>query len=213
MKKKLGFLFVLACLSSPYAHAQVANGDFSGGGTNWNWSEAVFEQILFVSCDNANYSVYSPSLGQDTPSIGTSPASGRVAMATPFPPYATGTWIMCRKIDQTVIVPQGASLSFAYQIGVVENTSRILNSATLRVYVTDLATNQTVSVFTTTGTSRKYPCVGGIGGAGCPKFTNKSVDLSPYWGKTIKLTFRGVSSLTNNSSMSSPIYIDNVVIQ
>ena len=209
VKMKVLPFVLLACAFSQNSSAQVANGNFSSGGASWNWSDAVFPVNIFVSCNNAGYSAYSPLLNQDTPNIGFAPASGRVAMVTSFPPYGTGSWSMCRKIEQTVFVPQGGSLSFAYKIGQQEASgSRPLVSATLDVYVTDLSTNQTLRLFTASGTSVRGAC-----GTWCPVYTAKTLSLSNYWGKTVKITFRGATGLSNNQTMSSPVYIDNVAVQ
>ena len=205
---------LLAAALPATAAAQVANGNFDRGSSDWIWRDATYSMEAGKSCSNAAYSEASGK-SRKTPSTGVAPASGRIGVVTPLKPYGVGTWGMCRTMEQTVYVPHGASLHFLLRIGDRLDggfNAPMTHGAGFAVLVTHGAT--TSVLLTRTGQSRW--CDGWQ--VPCPVFTNQSIDLAPYWGKTVRLTFRGATSGQNTLSSQvygepSHIYVDNIRIQ
>lgn len=215
MKKLVLRISALIFLMLPaLSFAQVANGTFDSGPAAWTWTNAVFAQSLTTNCGNANYSVFNAGNG-DTPYIGTGSASGYVAKVTDRLPYGIGLWTICRQIEQNVVVPTGTQLKFTARIGDSLSRSsvpRYIVDATLSVIVVD-GSNAT-TILSVTGRSRE--CEGFPDS--CPKFISQSIDMSAYWGKSIKLIFRGATAGQNTSTTQSygwpsTAYVDNIRLQ
>lgn len=194
-------------------NAQVVNGDFSGGATGWTWSQVIFSSSI-NSCSGAAYTPYNPS-GGDVPFIyGSGIASGNAGRVTAGTIYSNGSWASCRTISQTVFVPSGKRLKFALKIGADLGrfyTAKTIASGTFWVFVTDISTNVTTSIFHSTGYSQQT-C-----GSFCPVFAAYSLDMSAYWGKNVKITFAGDTHFVNGSlgiqEEPTMIYLDSVALQ
>lgn len=205
MKRILLVLFLT--LFSGVSMAQVVNGGFDGS-SGWTWEKSEFSWDGYAHCGNAQYSSTAGKVWwRQSP-----PASGYVAGLTGSTPYASGSWIMCRQIAQSVYVAPGSQLSFVAKIGddlsAYDNYS--YNAMTLSVVIIDsVRANTIVSL---EGSSRRCGFTGG-----CSKFQSYVVDLSPYWGQTVKLIFRGATGGSNNNlgmvSQPSSAFVDNISIR
>ena len=109
--KRIGFVLFLVLLSGSAA-AQVVNGGFDGS-SGWAWKKAAFASDGYNHCGNTQYINTSGSLWwRQSP-----PASGYVAGLTGSTTYGSGSWVMCRQIEQSVYVAPGSQLSFVAKIG------------------------------------------------------------------------------------------------
>lgn len=210
--KRSAFFFAL--VAAPLtSYAQVANGDFASGPASWGWNKAVFAGVLFgPNCSTTAYTAFSPSTSSDTPNSGASPASGRVAKLHDTMPYGYGSWYVCRKIEQTVLVPANTTLKFDVRIG-AELTYTVpwsFADMTVSIVAFDPSTGSEITIYSETGKTSRC-----VVNSSCPVFKSRSVGVSQYAGKTIKLTVRGATSGANNSSGQmttelTPAWIDNI---
>lgn len=211
-------LLLLAALTAAVfpatALAQVANGNFDRGAADWTWRDSIHAMAAGTSCANVGYAAVTNANSTVRNAKWLAPASGRVGLLVPPKPYAVGTWGMCRQMEQTVYVPRGAKLTFALRIGNALQTNFNMPhvfGAVFSVVIVDGAKSSTV--YSVSGQSRA--CDQWLP---CPAFTNRTVDLAPYWGKQVRLIFRGGSAGQNTQTSQvygepSPIYIDHVRIQ
>ncbi|NUS61409.1 MAG: hypothetical protein HOQ01_10720 [Lysobacter sp.] len=203
---------VATTLCAP-AFAQVANGNFDRGPADWTWKDAIYPMAAGTNCSNVAYAPTNPK-SRMTPNAGAAPASGRIGVLTPAKPYAVGTFGMCRTIEQLVHVPKGTKLTFALKIGDAWHGGFNVphaHDASFAVLVVE--GGKTSTLYSVAGKSRT--CDQWLP---CPAYVNRVVDLAPYWGKHVKLIFRGATSGQNTQSSQvfgepSPIYVDNIRIQ
>jgi hypothetical protein len=214
MKHGMGGMALMLLLWAGSAEAQVANGDFSGTAIAWDWFQKTSKKS-FDTCDkDPDYSVIAPARGQ-TPSMGYAPASGRVALITPDVGYGNGSYLLCGRIEQVVHVPNGSRLRFVARIGdelPQRATAFTVHDGYLSVRVVEAGTNQIIKLINVRGASKDCP----ITRPQCTEFASYSVDVSKYWGKTVKIVFQGTTKYTYDSwglsGRPSPIYLDNVVL-
>jgi hypothetical protein len=194
------------------ALAQVVNGHFDQGVANWTWSDSTYVLAAGTDCSNVPY-VPATANSTKVTNKGAAPAAGPVGYLIPPKPYAVGTWGMCRLMEQHVYVPHGAKLTFAARIGDrLSANPPFIQSAGFAVLVDDGTT--TTNLYAFSGASRV--CDGWS--VPCPVYTTRTVDLAPYWGKHVRLIFRGATSGQNTSTSQvfgepSPVYVDNIRIQ
>jgi surface antigen len=214
MKNRIAWIGALATAMLPMsAVAQVANGNFDRGIADWTWRDSTYALAAGTNCSNVPYQP-ATAKSSKVPNAGWGIASGRVGYVIPPKPYAVGTWGMCRQMEQFVHVPHGASLTFALQIGdAVQGgfNAPQMHSAGLAVVIVDGTTSSVV--YSVSGQSRA--CDQWLP---CPTFINRTVDLAPYWGKTVRLVFRGSTTGQNTQTSQvygepSSIYVDNIRIQ
>lgn len=206
-------VFFFMCIAPMASHAQVVNGDFSGGATSWHWSESVFTAAIFgPNCSTAAYASFSPSAASDTPNSGSAPASARVARLNDYMPYGSGSWYVCREIEQTVFIPPGKNLKFDIKIG-AELTYTVpwsFGNMTVSVIAFDAGTGAEITIYSETRKTSRC-----VVNSTCPVFVSRSIGVSQYAGKSIKLTVRGATNGSNNSfgQMTiepTPAWIDNI---
>jgi hypothetical protein len=202
-------LLALAIAAIPAtACAQVANGSFDSGFASWVVKDSSFAPAPGQSCANAPYTTTT----KNTNRRGTAPAAGRVAEATPFIVYAPGQWTLCRQMEQIVYVPRGTQLKFAAKIGDgVYGSAYQISPATLSLLVVD--GKKTSTLFQQSGQN----IVCGNGQVPCPVYNAHAVDMSRFWGKTVRLVFRGVTSAWNGQlggiAEPSYAYIDSIRLE
>jgi len=207
---------VVAMLISWGARAQVANGDFNGSVALWDWSRKTVQVSTFEGCDKgAAYTPFAPT-SASTPSAGSFPAAGKVALVTPPATYSKGSHRLCGRVEQTVHVPSGTKLKFVAKIGDVvgaAHTPRVLQDGFLDVRITDASTNVMSKVLMVRGRSAECP----RSNPTCVSFVSYTVDMSPYWNKTVRLSFQGESRVDNDMygmyGWAAPVYVDNVMFQ
>lgn len=173
----------------------------------------MFAGALFgPDCSTATYASFSPSTSSDTPNSGSSPASGRIARLNDSMPYGAGSWYVCRKIEQTVFVPPNKNLKFDIRIG-AELTYTVpwsFNDMTVSIIAFDASTGSEITIYSETGKTSRC-----VVNSSCPVFVSRSVGVSQYGGKNIKLTVRGATSGANNqfgqmTIEPTPAWIDNL---
>ncbi|MGO4551526.1 hypothetical protein AB4059_10525 [Lysobacter sp. 2RAF19] len=208
MHHRLALLVALAAAAAPLTvAAQVSNGNFSSGFASWTVGDAVYAQGA-ATCSTAAYTETTKNTG----SKGTAPASGTVAQVTPFIIYAPGAWSLCRQVEQMVYVPMGKQLKFSAKLGNgIYGSQYQIESVSLAVHVVE--GTQDTMLFSQTG--RNVVC--GYGEAPCPIYRSHVVDMSPYWGKTVRLVFRGNTGVRNGQlgGISEPSYafVDDVRLE
>ena len=204
-RKSVSYFFLALLLSvTNHSRAQVANGDFSTGPDNWQWKKAQSSIIIFDDCIN-RLSVFTPTM-QNTPAI--SSQSGRAAEVVSTIAIGTGTLDVCGEIEQQVFVTPGARLNFHSQTGTL-TTAISSSTVTLTNEVADVSTGIIRHLFSTTGSSTTQPSF-------APQLIPRSVDISEFWGRTVKIKFRGVSRAILSGRLStsaSPAFIDNVALE
>lgn len=196
------------------AKAQVVNGDFGGTSVSWDWVHKTSNKS-FDACDkDQDYKAIAPAAGQ-TPNMGYPPASGRVALITPDVGYGRGGYLLCGRIEQVVYIPQGSRLRFVARIGdelPQRATAFTVHEGYLAVRVIEPATNQVTRLLNVRGASKDCP----ITRPQCMEFASYSVDVSQYWGKTVRIVIQGSTKYTYDSwglsGRPSPIYVDNVAL-
>jgi hypothetical protein len=209
MQHRIALLAALATAGIPAtALAQVANGNFDSGFASWVVKDSSFAPALGQTCANTPYATTT----RNTNRRGTAPAAGRVAQATPFIVYAPGHWTLCRHLEQMVYVPRGTQLKFAAKIGDgIYGSAYQISPATLSLLVAD--GKKTTALFQQSGQN----IVCGNGQVPCPVYNAHAVDMSRYWGKTVRLVFRGVTSVWNGQlggiAEPSYAYIDNIRLE
>ncbi len=195
------------------SYAQVANGDFASGTASWSWSKSVFAGSIFgPTCSTTTYANFSPSTSADTPNSGSSPASGRVAKLNDYLPYGAGSWYVCRKIEQTVFVPLNKNLKFDIKLG-AELTYTVpwsFGNMTVSIIAFDASTGSEITIYSETKKTSRC-----VVNSSCPVFLSRSVGVSQYGGKSIKLTVLGATSGSIDSfgQMTvepTPAWIDNI---
>jgi hypothetical protein len=213
---KLGIVWILLAFlfRVESVEAQIVNGDFSGTPIAWDWSRKISNKS-FDNCDrNQDYSAIAPGRGQ-TPAMGYAPAHGRVALITPDSGYGNGSYLLCGRVEQMVRVPQGARLRFVARIGdelPYRATAFTAHEGYLSIQVVDADTNQPIRLMNVRGSSKGCPFTR----PQCLEYIRYSVDISRYWGKTVKIVFQGTTRYTRDSwglsGRPSPIYLDNVAL-
>jgi hypothetical protein len=203
----IGIALTIAALPMPTI-AQVANGTFESGLGSWSLRDATFQHAVGRTCANA---AYAPSKRSSTTKA-LSPAAGRVARVTPDVLYTPGSWALCSELEQTIYVPMGKQLKFVARVGEGIHASRYqIESGALSVVV--VAGGKSTTLFSQNG--HNIECLNGQWP--CPAYRTHVLNMSPYWGKTVRLIFRGGSSVRNGRlggiSYPSHAYIDNVRIE
>lgn len=205
---------LLAVFATPLtSQAQVANGDFAGGTASWTWRAAVFNSVLSgPTCSTAAYTTFSASTANDTPWSGSAPASGRVALMNDYMPYGSGRWLVCRRIEQMVFVPAGKSLKFDVRIGAELNYTVpwTFGNMTVAIAAFDPTTGSDITLYAETRKTSRC-----VVNSTCPVFVSRTIGVSQYAGRTIRLTVSGATSGANNTSglmtmEPTPAWIDNI---
>ncbi|KGQ20854.1 hypothetical protein LF41_61 [Lysobacter dokdonensis DS-58] len=209
MHHPFALTIALAVAVAPFeAQAQVANGTFASGFASWTVGDAVFAQGGGTDCSSAPYTATT----KNTSKKGTAPASGTVAQATPFISYAPGAWTLCRQLEQMVYVPVGKQLKFSAKLGEGIYASQYqIEPVGLSVHVID--NGQATMLFSQAG----HNIVCGNGEFPCPIYRAQTLDMSPYWGKTVRLVIRGNTGVRNGQTggISEPSYafVDDVRLE
>lgn len=197
----------LAGLLMPVAvNAQVVNGNFEAGPSGWEWKRGATEwpdQDCFASL-----ATYNVSNSGDTPSIGTAPASGRVADLDHG--FANSVrWYVCKQIQQTVTIPANTQLSFDAKIGSV-NYEFGQQFAPTKLDVEILENNVVLASMQLEGQTVDDPCPAGI----CPQYATYTLDVAPYWNRPVTLRLRTLSEqedvTTSHDLSPSTANVDNV---
>jgi hypothetical protein len=214
MKNRTALICAFVAAALPVsAFAQVANGNFDRGIADWTWRDSAYALAAGTTCDNVPYQPATNN-SMKVRNGGSGAASGKVGYLIPPKPYGVGTWGMCREIEQSVYVPYGAHLTFALRIGDAVHggfNAPQIHGAGFAVLIVDGARRSVV--YSVTGQSRT--CDQWLP---CPAYISNTVDLAPYWGKTVRLVLRGATSGQNTSTSQifgepSPVYVDNIRIQ
>lgn len=201
-------LFVCLWLLMPVqAFAQPTNGNFSSGPIGWNWKRGVSD-TSFPPCNAVQFSADN----DNTPDIGTPPASGRVAQLSGPVEHRDGVWYKCEQIEQVVSIPVGSQIRFDAKIGVVLGTSsQPAREGSLILQI--ISNNQLHTLRILQGRSQNPDCsVNNV----CPKFITYTEDVSQFGGQNVTLIFRLQTSIYNAgwaTQASSPAFIDNVSFQ
>jgi len=204
----IGVALAIAVLPMPIL-AQVADGNFENGFASWSLRDATFQHAAGRTCANA---AYDPSKRASSTKKASSPALGRVARVTPDIHYAPGTWALCSELEQTIYVPMGKQLKFVARIGEgIHDSHYLIEAGTLSVVA--IVGGKATTLFSQNGYN--VECLNGL--FPCPAYRTHVLNMSPYWGKTVKLVFRGGSTVRNGQlggiSYPSHAYIDNVRLE
>lgn len=182
---------MLLSLAPSLVYASVKNGEFNNGTASWSWFRARTAQCTDLS-GNSN----AVDLG-----------TVRNGMARLAEGYGFGSSHICSQMDQGgVAVPNGTRLSFRARLGDDWN-QQSSNQVALTVDVTDQQSGLQRTFGPYFGQSR--------GGMSAPEFQSYSLDVSDFWGRTVKVSFRASTSesyshLGQPLQVASPASIDDV---
>jgi len=201
-------LFAICLLTAAWtARAQISNGDFSSGPTAWTWKQAL---VSDSDCVKALVP-FSPRQNQDTPASQYDSARGRFANVTGATSLGVGYWFVCRQIEQSIFVLPGTMLAFESKLGdrFGSTSGDIINQVGLEVVVVGSSEGREEIIFSEVGYSEVCNS-----DDLCPKFQEHKIDISKYWGRTITLKFRSLSSYSRSnlgtSSTNSSAYVDSI---
>ena len=202
-RKLISLLFVGGCSLPTMLLAQVANGDFVNGTANWSWLRAL--STLGNLCTP---SVYTPNLG-DVPSIGTAPASGRVALLRDQDAIGLFTQNSCTEIRQALTIPAGSQLRLDAQLGVVDNSfPGIFAPVTLSVaFITG---NQTHALFSIEGKTQSSTCE--VHNS-CPRYATYAINMTSFAGQSGTLSVKASTEATAYPKRGSPAFVDNIAFE
>ena len=209
MKQILGPCLV-GLLWPAVVQAQVANGDFAAGPSGWDWKRAEVEWGQLQDGCWAALSPFNTSASRETPSIGTTPAFGRVGALGDDTP-AGGSWWVCRQIQQDVTVPTNTELSFDVRFGVPRSNVLAIWVEPVELNIEVVANGVVVAGRYLQGESYSDICQMTND---CPGFARYTMDISPAWGQNVTLRLRTGSGASTGwsgrTSEPTPAWVDNI---
>jgi hypothetical protein len=185
------------------AQAQVQNGDFEAGAAGWTWRYGQTQSHQGCVVDQQGdflTKIY---------------GHGQLAYFWAGQTYASGTTYFCRRIQQTLTVPQGMQLVYDAMLG--EASGQFPNMywdwAPVSLDVSVSSGNVTLAGQSSVGATQFNDC---DLHDSCPRFVTHKLDVTKAWGQSVVLTMHTRSSQENWGGgmgahhYASSAFVDNV---
>lgn len=192
--------------------AQVANGDFSGGGSGWVWSQGYVPGNNPADCF-PTMAGFLPSLTTDVYQVYSTGGRGRSAKVSGKSstiPQRSIYSTYCRQISQVLQVPANSLLKFDSKLGIAALSYPWSPALSVNFTVSAVDNVSGTEIFFLRKIGNNFYCTPG---QDCSAFLAESVDVSALWGRSVTLRFRTdvYYPVVDGSFLRDPeVFVDNI---